>query len=380
MNTPSKEALDAAENVQDYLGFPRRATMDLAAIIDRHFEPLRQRLAEMESMLASEKTTRNAIIAKGQQTEARVKELEVSNSELRESHAAIHLALATLEADCSKWPDQIRALRAANADLTQSNAELAEAMRDKLLRIANNETARVDKAEARVKELEATCAELVTDGNALTLAANLAKQSQRAEQAEARVKELQKQEAESRRLFYAEQDKRQSAEQRNAELEKQNELLICDRARFPDKSCEVGNIIAAHIENLKAVSDSNAEAWRWACVRENALKERNDELVAALRDLHWYPADNDVHKHAAEVLARHAAGEPAKHPDAVTEAGLTGIKFRDAKSGREVMLITEGEWRDWIACKRPDGLWVSMRVATEQDRAAIDAARKEVQP
>ena len=35
---------------------------------------------------------------------------------------------------------------------------------------------------------------------------------QRAEQAEARVKELQKQEAESRRLFYAEQDKRQSAE------------------------------------------------------------------------------------------------------------------------------------------------------------------------
>ena len=49
MNTPSKEALDAAENVQDYLGFPRRATMDLAAIIDRHFEPLRQRLAEMAS-------------------------------------------------------------------------------------------------------------------------------------------------------------------------------------------------------------------------------------------------------------------------------------------------------------------------------------------
>ena len=74
------------------------------------------------------------------------------------------------------------------------------------------------KAEAHVKELEATCAELVTDGNALTLAANLAKQSQRAEKAEARVKELQKQEAESRRLFYAEQDKRQSAEFRCEEL------------------------------------------------------------------------------------------------------------------------------------------------------------------
>ena len=99
MNTPSKEALDAAFDL-----FKHRycfgSDNDNAAIIDRHFEPLRQRLAEMESLLASEKTTRNAIIAKGQQTEARVKELEVSNSELRESHAAIYLALATLEADC----------------------------------------------------------------------------------------------------------------------------------------------------------------------------------------------------------------------------------------------------------------------------------------
>ena len=75
-----------------------------------------------------------------------------------------------------------------------------------------------------------------------------------------------------------------AAQARVKELEKQNELLICDRARFPDKSCEVGNIIAAHIENLKSTSESNAEAWRWACVRENALKERNDELVAALAE------------------------------------------------------------------------------------------------
>ena len=95
MNTPSKEALDAAFDL-----FKHRycfgSDNDNAAIIDRHFEPLRQR---------------------AEQAEARVKELEVSNSELRESHAAIYLALATLEADCSKWPDQIRALRAANAEL-----------------------------------------------------------------------------------------------------------------------------------------------------------------------------------------------------------------------------------------------------------------------
>ena len=99
MNTPSKEALDAAEafwNLNEKF-FSKQAFMkSVSAIIDRHFEPLRQR---------------------------------------------------------------------------------------------------TEQAEAHVKELEATCAELVTDVNALTLAANLAKQSQRAEQAEARVKELQKLEA-----------------------------------------------------------------------------------------------------------------------------------------------------------------------------------------
>ena len=47
MNTPSKEALEAAEKTQDYLGFPRRATNDLAAIIDRHFEPLRRQAAAL---------------------------------------------------------------------------------------------------------------------------------------------------------------------------------------------------------------------------------------------------------------------------------------------------------------------------------------------
>ena len=298
MNTPSKEALEAAKESCDL------SIYATAVIIDRHFAPLRERVVELEYQY---------------------RDLRVAYEQNSSQCVKLNRELA-LKQETKEWLNGTTLLRE-----------------------------RAEQAEARVKELEATCAELVTDGNALTLAANLAKQSQRAEQAEARVKEL----------------------------EKQNELLICDRARFPDKSCEVGNIIAAHIENLKSTSESNAEAWRWACVRENALKERNDELVAALRDLHGYPADNDVHKHAAEVLARHAAGEPAKHPDTVTEEGLTGIKFRDAKSGREVMLITEGEWRDWIACKRPDGLWVSMRVATEQDRAALQAdilARWEVQP
>ena len=113
MNTPSKEALEAAVALLNgfTIGFAdglfKPNTSHLAAIIDSYFEPLRKRLAEMESLLESEKATRNAIIAKGQQ------------------------------------------------------------------------------AEARVKELEAACAELVTDGNAITLAANLARQSERVKELEA---------------------------------------------------------------------------------------------------------------------------------------------------------------------------------------------------
>lgn len=147
MNTPSKEALDAAENVQDYLGFPRRATMDLAAIIDRHFEPLRQRLAEMESLLASEKTTRNAIIAKGQQTEASVKELEAEIRRLEHENDGLErrrqyetdlVCAAVLEANargvsfgsaelCSRV-DELRALRATNAELAGALRHLKETL------------------------------------------------------------------------------------------------------------------------------------------------------------------------------------------------------------------------------------------------------------
>ena len=111
MNTPSKEALEASEAVQDYLGFPRRATMDIAAIIDRHFEPLRQR---------------------ANQADARVNELEVN------AHG-----VSFGSAELCAHVDDIRALRASVADWKrcadfaeralaseqQRNAELAEALR-----------------------------------------------------------------------------------------------------------------------------------------------------------------------------------------------------------------------------------------------------------
>ena len=149
MNTPSKEALDAAENVQDYWGFPRRATMDLATIIDRHFEPLRAEIVQLTidrdnwKIRAEEMDEYKAdcmeLRQRAKQAVARVKELETDLSSLRVSY----------KQNASQCVQLVR----YNAELHRDNAELQ-------------------------KQLE----------------------------------------AESRRLFYAEQDKRQSAEFRCEEL------------------------------------------------------------------------------------------------------------------------------------------------------------------
>jgi len=78
--------------------------------------------------------------------------------------------------------------------------------------------------------------------------------------------ERQKQEAESRRLFYSEQDKRQSAEYRIAELEAALRKIAAQKPEKPDYWTSCGQC------------DSNIED-------------------------------------AKDALARPAAGEPAKHPD-----------------------------------------------------------------
>lgn len=167
MNTPSKEALDAAENVQDYWGFPRRATIDLATIIDRHFEPLR---AEMVQLTVDRDNWKiraeemDGYKADCMELRQRAEQAEASNSELRESHAAIYLALATLEADCSKWPDQIRALRAANAaqyarghdDARAEYSKQIEGLRAELadwVSATNAQRDRAEKAQAANAEL-----------------------------------------------------------------------------------------------------------------------------------------------------------------------------------------------------------------------------------
>ncbi len=53
-----------------------------------------------------------------------------------------------------------------------------------------------------------------------------------------------------------------------------------------------------------------------------------------------------------------------------------GYKFRDAKNG-EMMLVYEGEWKDWLAYRHPDGQWVSLRKATPADWHALGIAISE---
>lgn len=53
-----------------------------------------------------------------------------------------------------------------------------------------------------------------------------------------------------------------------------------------------------------------------------------------------------------------------------------GYKFRDARNG-EMMLVYEGEWKDWLAYRHPDGQWVSLRKATPEDWHALGIAISE---
>ena len=50
---------------------------------------------------------------------------------------------------------------------------------------------------------------------------------------------------------------------------------------------------------------------------------------------------------------------------------IEGIEFIDARTGRQMMLIQSGSWGGWLAYKHPDGQWVTLRLATNEDREAI---------
>ena len=193
MDTPSKEALNAARDVrckiQHPFGWQPIEDPEMAAIIDCHFEPLRRDNATLAGRLTAAELERDSLVARAEQAEARVKELEaLADAKYAQGYsAANHLNTKRREVDQAAY-DELVALRAANA-------------------------------------------------------------------------ELQKQEAESRRLFYAEQDKRQSAEFRCEELAVTLRRIAAQKPEKPDYWTRCGQC------------DSNIED-------------------------------------AKEVLARHAAGEP----------------------------------------------------------------------
>ena len=56
-----------------------------------------------------------------------------------------------------------------------------------------------------------------------------------------------------------------------------------------------------------------------------------------------------------------------------------GIRFFDAISNRQMILVAEGEsFAGWLCYRHPDGQWVSLRKANEDDIAKINAAQQSV--
>lgn len=64
----------------------------------------------------------------------------------------------------------------------------------------------------------------------------------------------------------------------------------------------------------------------------------------------------------AEVERARKALEPRYEP--------AGIRFVDKNRG-VMLLITEGEYKDWVCFKHPDGQWVTERKATDDERATL---------
>lgn len=55
-----------------------------------------------------------------------------------------------------------------------------------------------------------------------------------------------------------------------------------------------------------------------------------------------------------------------------------GISFFDMASNREMLLVDEGQaYAGWICYRHPDGQWVTLRKATEEDRVKIPRAFRE---
>jgi hypothetical protein len=52
-----------------------------------------------------------------------------------------------------------------------------------------------------------------------------------------------------------------------------------------------------------------------------------------------------------------------------------GVRFFDGASRREMLLVDDGErYGGWLCYRHPDGQWVTLRKATDDDRARIFGA------
>lgn len=48
-----------------------------------------------------------------------------------------------------------------------------------------------------------------------------------------------------------------------------------------------------------------------------------------------------------------------------------GFQFRDSSDGQNKILVTKGAYEGWICYQHPDGQWVTLRKATEEDKQKI---------
>lgn len=58
-----------------------------------------------------------------------------------------------------------------------------------------------------------------------------------------------------------------------------------------------------------------------------------------------------------------------------------GVRFYDAASGRNMVLVADGApMGGWLHYRHPNGQWVSLRKATDDDRARLGVPRAPTEP
>lgn len=103
-----------------------------------------------------------------------------------------------------------------------------------------------------------------------------------------------------------------------ATLRKENEALIEDRARFPDRPDFIGNMISAHIGNLKAGKESSDNYARNYILKNEVLEQR---LAAAEQ------RNAELEKNAARYVWLRDKSESAHQFYLSTPIWFTGVKF-----------------------------------------------------